>query len=677
MRDLFSKLSAYLSSLFPHSSSKMPLDTLPPEILLHIISYLEPLELARICRVNRRFYSLCNDAALWKQHVFAKSHAERRRLHNLDLMNSDTRYAPLLRAMLDMAGQLRQEPSALADERHASAEIERIRRASKERRRVMANWDPEYPGEKIMWREEFMQRHAEVTVDWFEGVGNTNTEEDYDKKGRVEVTGAGIFYTNDGEVADKIVGAMEDGSVRVWEAEEEGLRGRLIGRSRAGVLVGFTGKEEEHELERTKAHMTETGAVECVSVDSMTQRAYFGVLNQLVEIDLRTLREVSRETYPWPITALSEARYPTPMTVGTNMTLHMYDPRALKTGSVRPTSHSRVELIAGNPRHNFSMLHGNRNQSYATLAQPGPLSILHLPEDRAWDGNGSIWVAGRFTSLLNYDRRYFPKLRGHLHSGARLSCLRSIPNPFLPRELSLMTTNSLSEAEIADAKAIPGTTLLAAGEYKGKGSLELYGLSPDPTRTTLSSDYTGARTRSTSFLNRQTASSSKLLSVAPHGAKIVFSDGDGNVRWVERDGFSPVRTWNLNDLARGTNSADMRQDLRATYGTAMGLQEQTPEDIVQLLLPTRPKSTTAAHASRYGEDNLVIWTGEGKLGMLSFGRPKWEAITVEEHAESFENAQRRREEKEYDVEMGQVLRAHANELNFMRHLGLNAGGGNL
>ena len=95
-------------------------------------------------------------------------------------------------------------------------------------------------------------------------------------------------------------------------------------------------------------------------------------------------------------------------------------------------------------------------------------------------------------------------------------------------------------------------------------------------------------------------------------------------------------------------------------------------DIVQLLLPTRPKSTSRP-SSRLGEDNLIIWTGEGKLGLLGFGRPKWDLTGVEESAERFEDQAKRTEEREYDAEMGSLLRAHANELNFLRDLGLGSG----
>jgi hypothetical protein len=206
-------------------------------------------------------------------------------------------------------------------------------------------------------------------------------------------------------------------------------------------------------------------------------------------------------------------------------------------------------------------------------------------------------------------------------------------------------------------KSMQGHTLLAAGEYKGKGSLELYGLSSDPAYTSLSTDASLSRLRGTSFQNRQTASSSKLLSVASHGGKMVFSDGNGNVKWVERDGFSPIRTWNING-----------PDFVSSFEHQQSAEVQTPpDDIVQLLLPTKPGSIFGHDA--IGSDNLVMWTGEGKLGLLGFGREMWDWSTLEDEAMAHEERSRRKAEREYAGVMGRALRRQADELNFVRNLG--------
>ncbi len=115
--------------------------------------------------------------------------------------------------------------------------------------------------------------------------------------------------------------------------------------------------------------------------------------------------------------------------------------------------------------------------------------------------------------------------------------------------------------EVQNAKDLPGSTLIAGGEYNTKGSLEFYGLSPLPHLTNTSSDPTAGKVQTSVLHNRQTSSSSKLLSVACHGTRIVFSDGGGNIKWVERDGFTEVRRWNL-----GNNSAEAPRGLFGYLG---------------------------------------------------------------------------------------------------------------
>src|SRR5262249_35022596 len=140
----------------------------------------------------------------------------------------------------------------------------------------------------------------------------------------------------------------------------------------------------------------------------------------------------------------------------------------------------RIERIGGPVNNDLQRLFsGDIRQSSASLLQPGPLSILHMPEDRPRDCNGDIWVAGRFTHLLNYDRRKFPQIQGTISSGARISCLRMRSHPFIPHQLDQMRNQACSVASINEAKSILGYSLVAAGEYKGKASLEQYGLRSD------------------------------------------------------------------------------------------------------------------------------------------------------------------------------------------------------
>ncbi|KAK1088243.1 hypothetical protein LTR48_001759 [Friedmanniomyces endolithicus] len=420
-----------------------------------------------------------------------------------------------------------------------------------------------------------------------------------------------------------------------------GGRGRLTTQSRPGLLTGMP----PEDTSQSHIMMTETGAVECVSIDNTTKRGYFAVQTSLHEVDINTLQLVSTKHYPWPITALSEAKNITPLTVGTNWTVHLHDPRdsALTSPHPNPTR----ELL--NPNTTTS--------SHATLAQPGPLSILHDPSP-----NPSIWLAGRFTSLLHYDRRFFPRLLNTLHSGARIASLASLPYPLIPQSLDLIRNPETGLSALVAARSAPGTTILAAAEYKGKGSLELYGLP-----------------RVQPYQNRQTASASKLLAVAPHGGRIVFSDGDGNLKWVERDGFSHVRTFNINEALPNVSGGEGGQEVSGDDAGAYGIWSSTAGempgqgDIVQKITPMHPvsaSSTGTGAASGLGErqrqdvnqSNLLLWTGDGRLGVLGFGpgNPLGEDQWREEGDA----------ERQYGMAMRRALERNADEVRFVRGLGM-------
>jgi hypothetical protein len=378
--------------------------------------------------------------------------------------------------------------------------------------------------------------------------------------------------------------------------------------------------------------MTEIGAVECVSIDDSTSKGYFAVQNMLQEVDLQTLQVSSTKEYPFPITALSSCQPGMPLTVGTSWTVHLHDSRDI----TRPSgTDDTAQLIGGSVN------------AHATLSQPGPLSILTQHD------TSSIWVAGRFTSLLNYDIRRFPRLLGTIHSGARIASLTSLPYPFIPRSLDLVRNPDASLATLQTARSKPGTTLLAAAEYKGKGSLELH----DPSGKD-------------SYQNRQTASASKLLSVAPHGGRIVFSDGDGNLRWMERDGSTLVRQYNINS----ETSADA-----TTGGIFASSDSDMPGqgDIVQKILPLRAcKSDTSSDRPDVPNEALMLWSGDGRIGCLSFGTQNpikpddsWHDA-VEEQGLSVEERAKEDAERQYDLRMRRALERNADEVRFVRGLGM-------
>jgi hypothetical protein len=605
--------------------------------------------------VSRRFLNLCRDNNLWKFLCFEHSAAERRR-RRLELATDiDPRLAELIRAADTLSTTL-EAPSA-----GAQHETNRENR----RQALIANWDPSYPGEKVNWYRDFIQRHAEQQISWFQDAGSQDRDGGHIRR---DATGAGILFDDDG-LADQLVAPLDDGSISIWDASASSDRqGKLIAKSDIGLLPGKSSDlDYDTRIAQSQAIMTETGAVECVSIDSKLYKGFFAVQNMLNEVDLNVLKVVSRTPYPFPITALSEAHHRTPLTVGTNWTLHLHDTRK----PPQTTSSVRCELIGGATDTSFSRLDTGDFGGHVSLSQPGALSILHLPTAREWDGNGDIWVGGRFTSMLNFDRRYFPRLRGTVHSGARLSCMTAIPYPFVPQDLRLGRASS-SPALLREAKSLPGHTLIAAGEYKGKGSLELYGLSSEPSLSINSSDSRTTSNRKAYYQNRQTASSSKLLSVAPHGTRLVFSDGDGNMKWVERDGSTPVRNFNINDFQRSPSEpAPQSQLVSAQPDTHAGWG-----DIVHKILPAVNPSLLSPYSHSSDEalllDNLILWTGDGKLGMLGFGRdPPFERDVFEDALEQQgDDAGEKMREREYSAEMRRALEHQARELRWLRGYGL-------
>ena len=277
--------------------------------------------------------------------------------------------------------------------------------------------------------------------------------------------------------------------------------------------------------------------------------------------------------------------------------------------------------------------------------EPGPLSIVHQGQD-------NIFIAGRFPSILSYDRRYFPKLHYVIHSGARLAALSTLPFP--PCRAA---TNLAVEA-----------TLLACGEYNGRGSLEVYslphlkqntsqgassvnlpedlledtsdGISPEAERALSASMKLVGETEPYNYKNRQVASPAKLLSVASQGTRIVFSDAEGGLKWVERDGYGVVRRWNVNNFEMQGNDARVQG-----------------EQVVRKIIPINPPDSDRGAR---GDGDLLVWTGE-KVGVITTQQPHDDMdelskafgdtlgnVDVDTKAEEYARAMRRALERQAD-----------------------------
>ncbi|KAK9457605.1 hypothetical protein V1511DRAFT_494109 [Dipodascopsis uninucleata] len=160
-----------------------------------------------------------------------------------------------------------------------------------------------------------------------------------------------------------------------------------------------------------------------IKIDRQSQRFWISADNYLQEWDLSTLQKIAQVPFKRPISTLSfDSNFSSSsLFVATQSTLNYIDSRLPSNSS------SAVSVNA-----------------YSTASMPGyPLSVL--------SGSFSpqtVSVSGRFPSILTYDIRRFPSIVHSAYSGAHsLSSLLALPNR---------------------------RGIIAAGEYNGRGTIELY-----------------------------------------------------------------------------------------------------------------------------------------------------------------------------------------------------------
>lgn len=608
---------------------------------------LEPLELVTLQKVSSSMLKLARDNSLWRSKCFDKS----------PCAATSAKETP---ASLALAGLIRQvEPEGTVDNVNKGLSRTTVNRDLEHRdsitgrARAIASWDRTDDLERIDWYSEYIARHANLTASWLDERLSPPSEV------------RGLAVSRD---STKALGPLENGGLCIWDIGQTAT-GRLAGHrafhelSRSPPAVLFQDRTRLAESSKFKAPLRFSGGGECIAIDSTQNKAFVAVADILNEVDLETLRVVSQNKYAWPITALSQDdSADRPLTVGTNWSLHLHDPRVnfrersqspedvAKVASSNPedsiaflpnytkgvgkgfdartalgaesltsgTSMFRPSHFGRSPFSNISSgppvrarsipRRISRRSALEDYAQcePGPLSIVH-------QGENNIFMAGRFPSILSYDRRYFPRLQYVIHSGARLSALATIP--YAPCR--------------ATSKTGVEATLLACGEYNGRGSLEMYslphvkhnsiqslptnpeqvetfpiepadGVSPEAERALSESMELVDLAEPFNYKNRQAASPSKLLSVAAHGTRVVFSDADGGLKWVERDGYGLVRRWNVNNF-------EMRGNTAESYG----------EQVVRKIIPINP---VASKQGARGDGDLIVWTGE-KVGVITTQRP--------------------------------------------------------
>lgn len=642
------------------------MDTLPEEILIDILDYLEPEELISAQHTCSRLSILARANELWRYKCFERSpSASMRRSASIlstltnaleGLTISERPYQPSLRNVNPQDSELFVRESARA--------------------RAVNQWDLSNKEEKVDWFSEYKSRYAPLSTDWLVDGPSSHLE----IKGIASLDGS-----------DKVVGYLEDSSVCIWDLSQEPSKRRKfreLGRSQPSALFSDAVQPGESLV------------VDCVSTFPLQQKAFVAIGNVLNEVDLDTLKVVSHSKYAYPITALSQCSSPDlPLTVGTQWSLHILDPRVPVVPS-SPSGHERVDEVPATPGSSTALLpdlfkdssllpstfgisepfasnpgpsrfapgspssrpsHRLQNPHWMAYArvEPGPLSILHNAENE-------ILIGGRFPSILSYDRRYFPRLQYVIHSSASLSALTSIPYPPAGASSDITSTS----------------TLVACGEYRGCGSLELYSLphvkpghktsgqeSPNSTPSEeddLDLNRSGGQSSPHtlfSFKNRQDAARSKLLSVASHGTKIVFSDSEGGLKWVERDGRSIVRRWNINNYHTSSPGVS---------GVGVASAFVTGDQVARKIIPLAEADT---ERGRRGDGDLLIWTGE-KIAVVT-SNPRLlnhDEMVREIEGGSDEEALREREERqkaeEYSKTMRRALERQADERRWMSHFRL-------
>lgn len=137
----------------------------------------------------------------------------------------------------------------------------------------MANWDPTFPGERVSWYDEYIQRHGPTSVAWFESPHQYEGGE----RTLVEARGLALYAPNDGfgNNGDMLaVSPLDDGSVCLWDVRgTRGKQGGILAQSAKDIL--FIDGPGSGNTRRSKK--VDTGVTDCVSVNHFGHKAFFAV----------------------------------------------------------------------------------------------------------------------------------------------------------------------------------------------------------------------------------------------------------------------------------------------------------------------------------------------------------------------------------------------------------------
>lgn len=220
--------------------------------------------------VNKRLLALGRDDTLWREQCFIESPFLENLRRRRELLSADAEHDPRFRDLaLALANGNGLGESRLTKPREEARDL---KARSNEKIRIMANWDPSYPSEKVRWYDEYIARNAPISTSWLQQPRNReSTQHEY-----LEIRGMGL-YTETGESDSSLVVApLDDGSVCVWDiAGTLGRKGSIIARSNSGILFPPEGIHTTAPKDMSK--MISPGVTECISIDNSRKRAYFAV----------------------------------------------------------------------------------------------------------------------------------------------------------------------------------------------------------------------------------------------------------------------------------------------------------------------------------------------------------------------------------------------------------------
>lgn len=231
--------------------------------------------MTRLQLTSRALRSLARDDNLWRarcfdQSLFLETLDRRRRIHAL--IENEQGQDPLPQPGFPLGLGHNGSISGGESEDHESRKRERVR--------IMANWDPSYPSEKVSWYDEYIQRHAPIAVSWLQ----QPQIRDGSLADVIEVRGLALYRPNrlpeHNGTRDVLyaVSPLDDGSVCLWDVNgTEGRRGAVVSKSRPGIL--FIDGPSADNSRRSKR--VDSGVTECVAVDSVRHRAYFAVQSRM------------------------------------------------------------------------------------------------------------------------------------------------------------------------------------------------------------------------------------------------------------------------------------------------------------------------------------------------------------------------------------------------------------